>query len=163
MAVSAERKLPGRKFSISSPSRGKPMTYEIDVCLLLFHVLTTSKVIWGRVPTCYSVHSCRLNSAAPLGNHAISTITWYPTQSHSTDIKPTTPCTIPIMSTVWLGSNKYTFWNHWFDSSRVIMWLSGISSHGDDDLVSQWDSIVKSPWLHTVTTQYRPWYRLRCC
>ena len=31
------------------------------------------------------------------GNQATSTITWYPTQSHYPDTKPTSPCTVLIM------------------------------------------------------------------
>ena len=38
-----------------------------------------------------------------------------------------------------------------------IMW-----DHGVGGLVSQWDSTIKSLWLHTVTSQYLSWYGLRC-
>ena len=48
---------------ISIPA--KPI--EIDPCLVLFHVLATTKVIWGQVLTCDSLHSWQLYSAAPLG------------------------------------------------------------------------------------------------
>ena len=42
--------------------------------LLEFYVLTTSKVILGWGPTCYSAHSWRLHSAVPLGYQATRTI-----------------------------------------------------------------------------------------
>ena len=47
----------------------------LDVCLLLFYSLATSKVISGPIPTydCDSVNSWRLYSAAPFGNLATST------------------------------------------------------------------------------------------
>ena len=47
--------------------------------LLEFYVLAKSKAISGYVPTCGSVYSWRLYSAAPLGDGAISTMTRYPT------------------------------------------------------------------------------------
>ena len=65
----------------------------------------TSKVISGQVLICDSVHSW------PLGEQAASTMTWYPTQSHYHDPEP---CPIII---VWLGSDKYTFSSHWFNST----------------------------------------------
>ena len=52
---------------------------------LVFYVLATSEVISGRVPTCDSANLWWLYSAAPLGNWNISTMTWYPTQSHYPD------------------------------------------------------------------------------
>ena len=54
------------------------------VSLLLFYVLATSKVISGWVPTCDSAHSSWLYGAA-LGNQAVNSMTWYPTQSHYPD------------------------------------------------------------------------------
>ena len=47
-----------------------------------------------------------------------STMTWYPTQSYP-DIKLTSPGLISIMSSAWLGSEKYQSLSHWFDSPRV--------------------------------------------
>ena len=44
-----------------------------------------------------------------------------------------------------------------------IMWLSGISSHGVDDLVSQWHNTIKSPWVHTDTSRHTSWYDPRYC
>ena len=49
------------------------------VCLLFLYVLATSKVISGRVPTCGSMCSWHLYSAAPLGDQASSKMAWYPT------------------------------------------------------------------------------------
>ena len=72
---------------------------------LLFYIPATSKVISGRLLTCDSVHSRWLYSVAPLGNQAISTMTWYPTGSHYPDIEPTNPWHVLI--------------SHWFDSTRV--------------------------------------------
>ena len=43
--------------------------------VLLFYVLATSNVMSGWVPTCDSVHSLKLYSAALLGNKAVSTMT----------------------------------------------------------------------------------------
>ena len=50
------------------------MSHYVDVetrvvlfCLFELHVLATSKVIYGRVPTCGSTNSWRHFSAAPLG------------------------------------------------------------------------------------------------
>ena len=67
------------------------------VCLLLFYVLETPKVIAGWVQTCDNVHSFRLSNAAPLGNQAASTMTRCPTQSHYPDTEPTSPCPTLIM------------------------------------------------------------------
>ena len=86
---------------------------------LLFYVLATSKIITGWAPTCGSVHSWWLYSAAPLGNQVTSTMTWYLTQSYYPDTKPTSPFHILIMSSALLGSNKYQFLGHWFDLTTV--------------------------------------------
>ena len=48
--------------------------------LLEVYILATSKVISGWAPTCDSAHSWWLSCAATLGDQAISTMTWYPTQ-----------------------------------------------------------------------------------
>ena len=79
-------------------------TVSQHVCLLSSYVLVTSKVISGWVPTCDSVHSWWLCSAAPLGNQAISTMTRYPTQLHYPIL--ISPCPILIMLSTWLGSDK---------------------------------------------------------
>ena len=57
-------------------------------CLLLFYPLASYMVISGQNLACDSAHSLRLHSAAPLGNQAIRTMTWYPTQSHYPDTEP---------------------------------------------------------------------------
>ena len=78
-----------------------------------------STVISGWVPSCDSVYSWWLYSAAPLRYLASSIMTPYPTQSHNPDHEPTSPCAIVIMPSAWLGSDKYTFLSHWFPSTRV--------------------------------------------
>ena len=40
-------------------------------------------------------------------------------QSHYPDTEPTTRYIIRIMPSAWLGSHKYSFLRHWFDSTRV--------------------------------------------
>ena len=58
-------------------------------------------------------------SAAPLGDQANSTMTWYPTQSHYFDTEPTSPCLILIMPSTWLGSNECKILSHWFYLTSV--------------------------------------------
>ena len=60
-----------------------------NVYLLLFYILTTSKVISGRVPTCDIAHSWRLYSAVSLEHQAPGTLTCSPTQLHYPDTEPT--------------------------------------------------------------------------
>ena len=86
-----------------------PIPYPYPNCLL-FYVLETSKVVSGWVPTCYSAHSCGLYCGASLGNQTISTMTWYPTQSHYSDTEPTSPCPLLMTPNTWLGSDKYQFY-----------------------------------------------------
>ena len=88
------------------------------ICLL-FYILATFKVISGWVLICDSAHSWWLYSASPLGKQAISTMTWFPTQSHYLDAEPTSPCPILIMQITRLGSNKYQFVNHSFVSTAL--------------------------------------------
>ena len=90
-----------------------------QVCLLLFYVLATSKVISGRVLTCDSVHSWRLYSITPMGNHAFSTVTWYRTQSHYPYTEPTSPCSLLIRPNTWLESDKYQFY-------KPLIWLNNL-------------------------------------
>ena len=75
--------------------------------------------------TCDSVHSWQLYSAASLEHQATSTITYYPTQSHYPD---TGPCPTLIMPSARLGTDKYQFENHWFDSTRIEK-LQGLDSN----------------------------------
>ena len=85
------------------------------ICFLLVYVLATSIVTSGRVLTCDSAYSWQLYSAGTLGNQAVSTMT---TQSHYPDTDPNNPCTILIMPSSWLGSDKYQLHiSHWFDST----------------------------------------------
>ena len=86
------------------------------LCLLLFYILATSRFISGWVPTFGNAHSWWLYTAAPLGNQAISTISWYPTPSHYPNTEPTSPCHILIMPSSWLGSDKYQF-------DKSLVWL----------------------------------------
>ena len=96
----------------------KLLTGKRFILLLLFYILATSKVISGCVPTCDRANSWSLNSASPLGNQAISTMNWYPTHSLYPDTDPTSPCLILIMLSAWLGSDKYQFSSHWFNSAK---------------------------------------------
>ena len=48
-----------------------------------------------------------------------STMILYPTQSPYPDTEPTSPCAILKMSSISLGTGKYTFLSHWFNSTRV--------------------------------------------
>ena len=82
------------------------------------YVLATFKAISGWVPTCDSVHSWWLNNAAPLGDEVVSTMIWYPTQTHSPDTKLTSPSCNLIMLSAWLGGDKYKL-SHWFDSTTL--------------------------------------------
>ena len=69
----------------------------------LFCVIAISKVISEQLPTCDSVNSWWLYSAAPLGNQSASTMTWYPTQAHD-------PCTEPTNLYPILGAGRYFSW-----------------------------------------------------
>ena len=44
-------------------------------------------------------------------------MSWYPTHSHYSGTKPTSPCPILIMLSAWIGSDKYQFLSHldWLD------------------------------------------------
>ena len=77
---------------------------------LRFRSLLTSKVILGRLPTCDSIHSLWLYSAASMGIQVASTMIRKPTQSHCPDTEPTNPCPILLMPSTRLGSNKYKFY-----------------------------------------------------
>ena len=71
----------------------------------LFYVLATSTVISGWAPTCDSVHLWWPFCAAPVGNQATATMTWYPTQSHYPDTEVTSSCPILLMPNTRLGSD----------------------------------------------------------
>ena len=85
------------------------------VCLLMFYVLATSKVISGSVPTCDSAYSWWIYSVTSLGYQAASTMICYLTQSHYPGTEPRSPCNpnnaerqarkwqvLILMSLVWL-------------------------------------------------------------
>ena len=85
--------------------------------LLVFCILVTSKIISGQVPTCDIAHSWQLYSAFPLRDQTARTRSWYPTQLHYPDKEPTSIFLILITPITWLGSDKYQFLSHWFDST----------------------------------------------
>ena len=86
--------------------------------LLEFYVLGTCKVISGWIPSCDSAQPWWPYSPAPLWDQASSTMTQCSTQSHYPDPEPTSPCPILIISSTWLGSDRYQFLSHQFDSAR---------------------------------------------
>ena len=88
-------------------------SWRFSLWLIEFYVLATTKV-----PTYSIAHSWWLYSAAPLGDHAASTMTSYPIQSHYPDIEPTTPCPILIMLSACVRNDKYQFLSHWFDATN---------------------------------------------
>ena len=49
-------------------------------------------------------------------NQATNTMTWYSPQSHYPDIEKTSACLILIISSTWLGSDKYQF-------DKSLVWL----------------------------------------
>ena len=65
-------------------------------------------------------------SAAPLGDQVVSTMTWYPTKSHYSDTEPTNPYPNLIMSSTWLGSDKWQF-------DRFLVWVD----HGFEPKISR--------------------------
>ena len=75
------------------------------VCLKFY--LTTCMVILGRLGTCNRAHSCRLYSAAPLGDRWYNDPTSYPTQSHYHDTAITSPCQVLVLSNTGLSNDKY--------------------------------------------------------
>ena len=111
------------------------------------YVLATSKVLSRYAPTFDSPHLWQLYSAAPLGQQATSTMSWYPTEL-------TNPCVILVIPNTRIGSNKY----QGFGIIRIgqglvcsvrIMWLSEISGHIADGMISQWGNTIAS---HSVMT-----------
>ena len=123
---------------------------------LLFYVLATSKGISGEVPTCDSVHSLWLYSAASLEHQVTSTMTCYPTQPHYPDTEPTSPCPILIMLNArprkWQVSILKSF-----------IWLGQVSDPRDlDSNARSTDSphlpkrelgalLIQPPWLVNMT------------
>ena len=46
------------------------------------------------------------------------------------------------------------------EHSITKIWLGGILKPGASNIVSQWGSSIRPPWVHIVTSQ---WYDRRCC
>ena len=109
---------------------------------LLFYILTTSKDISGRVPSCDSMHSSSLYCAASLRDQAISTMTWHPTQSHYPDTEPSSPCHILIMRSAWLGSDKFKF-------VKSLVWLDCGSNSQSSTHEATWTRVL---WFHDSST-----------
>ena len=112
-------KLPNPITSRNGPFKISPMIGRFrKVCLLLFYVLLTSKIIAECV--WFSAYLWWLYSAAllRLRNQAATNISWYPTQSHYLDTGLTSPCPNLIMLSTWLGTDKYQFLSHCFDLTR---------------------------------------------
>ena len=72
-------------------------------------VRVSGHIIMG-IDTSDSVHSCNLYGVAPEGEQASSTMTRYHTQSHYLEIELTSSYPILIMSSAWLGSERYQFY-----------------------------------------------------
>ena len=88
---------------------------------LLFYVLATCKVISAQVLTCNSAHSWQLYSAAPLGDQATNTMTWYPKQSHYPDAEPTSP---------WHSNKAKHLARKWqVSKSKSLVWLDWVCTH----------------------------------
>ena len=79
-------------------------------------LIVVGQAQWERVGvTCDSAHSLQFYSAASLGHQ-----TCYLTHSLYLDIELTSPCPNLTMLRAGLGSAKYQFLNHWFDSTKVV-------------------------------------------
>ena len=143
-------------------------------CLLLFYILVTFKAISGWVPIYDSEHLWWLYSAAPLGGQTASTMTWYSNQSHNRVTEPTSPCYILIMPSDWLlRSDKYQFFSHWFDSTRV--WIHEVqnSQFSQNEMIAlprrsshlilfqKWESSVPRWWW--VRAHEDGWRFVCCC
>ena len=82
--------------------------------------LVVAQAQWGEIVlTCDGAHSWQLYSAASLEQQATSSMSCYLTQSQYPDSELTSPCPILIMPSIRLGSDKYQFKSHWFDSTKV--------------------------------------------
>ena len=87
--------------------------------ILVFSVIWyISRVISRWVPICCSVHPWGFHGAVPLGNQAVGTMIWYPTQPHYPDTTVTNLCPILLMLSARLGRDKYHY-------NRSLVWLSG--------------------------------------
>ena len=97
--------------------------WKLDVVswLLEFYVLATSKDMSEWAYICNSAHSWSLYSVASLRDQATTTntMTQHPTPSHYPVTHPPNYCPILIMLSVWVGSNKFQFLNHWFHLTTI--------------------------------------------
>ena len=113
----------------------------ITVCIAFvccsFHILATSKVIWGQVLNCDSAESWPLYNAAPLGDQTAISMTWYQTQSYYPDTEPSIPCPVLIMPSAWLWSSKYQFWSHWLEFEPSIFRSPDLPKQETDALLIQ--------------------------
>ena len=98
----------------------------VSVCLLLFFILATSKVISGWAQTCDSAHSSRLYTVASVGDQATITMTQYPTQSHYPDTESTSPWPILLMPSPWQLSIFNSF--VWLDQDSNVWGLKPLIS-----------------------------------
>ena len=102
---------------------------------LEFYVLTTYMVIPGRLLTCDSAHSMRLNDPSPMGNQVTGTMTRYHTQTHYPGTELTSPCPLLITMRTRLGSDKYQIY-------KSLVWLewepnSWSPTHGTHALLTR--------------------------
>ena len=76
-----------------------------------------------RLMTCVSAHSWCLyySVVAPLEDQAASTMIWYVTQWHYPDTESINPYAILIVPSARLGSDKYQFLSHCFDSTGNLI------------------------------------------
>ena len=73
-----------------------------------------------QIPTSDSAHSWWLHSAAPLGDQATNTMTWYHTQPQYSDTEPTSP--IVVMAIAWLDRK----WQ--VSLVKLLVWLDQVSN-----------------------------------
>ena len=116
----------------------------INFISVFFCAPATANLIAGRVPTCGSLQSWLLHSAAPQGNQSVSTMISYPTQSLHPDTEPTSPCPIIIMLSTWLQSDKYQLY-------KSLVWLDC----NINEVRPQW--VLES--YHLLHTYKLPWHR----
>ena len=91
--------------------------YWLNCAGLILAILGVGK-IWGQVPTCGSVHSWQYNSISAQGMQAMSTMTWYQTQSQNHYSDRSRPFTIlfqqiskrrvPIVSVDWAPNSGFS-------------------------------------------------------
>ena len=119
----------------------------VTICLLLFYVLATSKVILGWLRTCDSAHSWRIYSATSLEHQATSTMTWL--LSHSVTLS-------------WHWANQsFPYRNNAEHQARKrqgsilksSVWLyQGSNPRGSDSNPILWDGIIVFMWWYYGAT-----------